>query len=154
MISRTAEYALRAVVCLAVNGGLPLTTQQIAGASRVPPGYLAKILQSLVKAGIITSQRGMNGGFLLGRPPEQMTLLDVIQSVDGSHRIGGCPMGIEEHRNALCPLHQRLDQAAAVAEQVLNGASIDDLLKSGADHLKWPSFPTCAAQANESKRSG
>ena len=75
MFSQTAEYALRAVACLARRPGEPMTTRQIADASRVPAGYLAKILQALARAGVVTGQRGLNGGFLLAHRPEELTML-------------------------------------------------------------------------------
>jgi Rrf2 family protein len=128
MFSQTAEYALRAVACLARRAGEPMTTRQIADASRVPAGYLAKILQALARAGVVTGQRGLNGGFLLAKRPEELTMLDVVRVADGSHRITACPLGIPEHAPNLCPLHQRLDDAVAQAEQTLGGVLIADVL--------------------------
>ena len=128
MFSQTAEYALRAVACLARRPAEPMTTRQIADAVRVPAGYLAKILQSLARAGIVASQRGLNGGFLLARRPEGLTLLDVVRVADGSRRITACPLGIAEHGPALCPLHRRLDDAVALAERTLGEVTIADVL--------------------------
>jgi Rrf2 family transcriptional regulator, nitric oxide-sensitive transcriptional repressor len=138
MISRSAEYSLRAVVCLAANGNAPLTTQQIATATHIPAGYLAKLLQGLVKAGIITSQRGVNGGFVLAQGAGQLTLLDVVQVSDGSHRVDRCPLGLASHAHTLCPLHQRIDNAAASAERELRSVTVEDLCRAGADHLRIP----------------
>jgi len=128
MFSQTAEYALRAVACLARRTGEPMTTRQIADASRVPAGYLAKILQALARAGVVTGQRGLNGGFLLAHRPEELTMLDVVRVADGSRRITACPLGVPEHSAALCPLHQRLDDAVAQAEQTLGGVTIAQVL--------------------------
>ena len=64
MISQTAEYALRAIVYLA-GQELPQTTQQIAATTRVPAGYLSKVLQALARGGLVHSQRGLHGGFTL-----------------------------------------------------------------------------------------
>ena len=128
MISQSAEYALRAVACLAAHPAEPLTTRQIAAAAKIPAGYLAKILQGLARIGIVTSQRGLNGGFVLARPPEELTLLDVVRVADGSRRILTCPMNIPEHAERLCPLHRRLDAAAAEAEDVLSGVTVAEIL--------------------------
>ena len=138
MISRSAEYSLRAVVCLAANGNAPLTTQQIATATHIPAGYLAKLLQALVKAGMIASQRGVNGGFVLAKGMGQLTLLDIVQVSDGSRRVERCPLGLSSHSNCLCPLHQRLDNAAASAERELRSVTVEDLCRAGADHLRVP----------------
>src|SRR5688500_2558903 len=108
LISQTAEYALRAVVHLANNAqqnGLPSQTlPEIAGATLVPPGYLSKVLQQLTRAGIVTSQRGIGGGFKLSRAPVDISIYDVVQAVDSVARIRSCPLGIADHKR-LCPLH-------------------------------------------------
>ena len=65
MFSQTVEYALRAVVCLATEEGRLQGAAEISETMDVPAGYLAKVLQQLVKAEIITSNRGKGGGFLL-----------------------------------------------------------------------------------------
>ena len=97
MISQTTEYALRAVVWLAANPEKPLTAQQIAEATRVPAGYLAKVLQGLSRSGLLHSQRGLGGGFTLARSPSALTMWEVVQAVDPLKRIRSCPLGFEEH---------------------------------------------------------
>ena len=134
MFSQTAEYALRAVACLARRAGEPMTTRQIADASRVPAGYLAKILQALARAGVVTGQRGLNGGFFLARAPENLTLLDIVHVADGSRRITSCPLGLSDHGSRLCPLHRRLDDAVALAERTLGDVTVADVL-SGSEPL-------------------
>lgn len=128
MISQTAEYALRAVVYLASQRGAALTTQQIAAATKVPAGYLSKVLQALGRAGLVTSQRGLHGGFTLARPPEELTVLEVINSVDPVKRIEKCPLDLAAHGNRLCPLHRRLDDAIGMVEQALGQSTISELL--------------------------
>lgn len=129
MISQSAEYALRAVVCLAAGDGKSLTIGQISQQARIPPGYLAKILGLLARAGIVASHRGIHGGYTLARPPQSMTLLDVVQVADPSRRIHACPLGIPEHAHGnLCTLHRHLDQAAASVECAMSRVSIAQLL--------------------------
>jgi Rrf2 family transcriptional regulator, nitric oxide-sensitive transcriptional repressor len=140
MISHAAEYALRAMLLLASRGGEPLTTSQLAAQARIPGGYLAKVLQVLVRAGLVSSQRGVNGGFVLGRPAVGLTLMDIVRAVDPSHRIRCCPLGIPEHVS-LCPLHRRIDAAVAAAEAELRGTTLSDLVAQQAD------APPCQTQA-------
>jgi Rrf2 family protein len=128
MISRTAEYALRAVVCLADQKDTPLTTQQIAEATRVPAGYLSKVLQALGRAGLVVSQRGLHGGFTLGQPAEQTSVLDVINAVDPMQRIRKCPLGVKSHTGNLCPLHRRLDSAMEMVEHAFGRTTMAELL--------------------------
>ena len=127
MISQTAEYALRAVVYLADQDGSPRTTQQIAEVTQVPAGYLAKVMQSLCRAGLIRSQRGLYGGFTLTGDPAEMTVLEVIDTVDPVRRIERCPLGNPQHDAQLCPLHRRLDDAAALVEESFGEATVDQL---------------------------
>ena len=134
MISRTAEYALRALVYLAaVQGEQPSqTVEQIAAGTRIPVGYLAKVLQSLTRAGLLTSQRGLGGGFRLAKPATQMTIYEVVQAVDAVPRIRECPLGLEMHAGNLCPLHARLDAAMAQAEQAFKDTTLADLVQNPA----------------------
>lgn len=115
VLSQTVEYALRAVVWLAQNPGVPQTTQAIAESTKVSPSYLPKVLQPLIRSGIVTGQRGLHGGYILESDPEKLTLLEVVNAVDPIQRIHTCPLGIEEHKS-LCPLHQKLDDAMADVE--------------------------------------
>ena len=128
MFSQTVEYALRTVVWLASQGGTPRTTHQIAEATKIPPGYLAKVLQSLGRARVVRAQRGLNGGFSLAVSPEELSTLDVINAIDPIKRITQCPMGLPSHAEGLCPLHHRLDDAMALIEKRLGETRISELL--------------------------
>jgi Rrf2 family protein len=131
MMSLSAEYALRAVVCIAGSpNSAPMTTQQIAEVSHIPVGYLAKVMQTLVRGGLVSSQRGVNGGFTLARPSDQISLWDVVHLEDGSSRIEHCPLGIAAHGTTLCPLHRRLDRVAATAESMLAEVSIAEMVEA------------------------
>lgn len=128
MISQTAEYALRAVVCLAGEPDRPMTSAQLAEATKVPASYLSKVMQSLVRAGLVKSQRGLHGGFLLGPPITELSVLDVINAVDPFQRIHSCPLDLKSHGTNLCPLHRQLDNAMAHVEMVFSKHTIADLL--------------------------
>ena len=139
MISQTAEYALRAVVYLAKSRAweeagtiASQTTQQIAAATSVPPSYLSKVLQNLARAGLITSQRGLGGGFSLAKTAEEMTIYEVVMAVDTIPRIRKCPLGLEAH-SQLCPLHRRLDEAAALIEAQFRATNIAELLQDSSE---------------------
>ena len=128
LFSQTAEYALRAVVLLADRAGQPQTNQQIAGATRVPAGYLSKVLQALSRAELVTGQRGVGGGFQLARPSKQITVLDVVNAVDPIQRIHTCPLGLDSHGTHLCPLHRKLDDTLASIESAFSSTTIQALL--------------------------
>lgn len=128
LISQTAEYALRAVVCLASQPDRPMVTPLIAEVTHVPAGYLSKVLQTLGRSGIVQSQRGLHGGFVLARPAAELTVLDVVNAVDPMKRILECPLGLKQHGRRLCPLHRQLDDAMAEVERALGSHSIQALI--------------------------
>ena len=128
MTSQTAEYALRAVVWLASRPGKALSTQEISTATKVPAGYLSKVLQGLARAGLVVSSPGRGGGFLLAQDAERVRVLDVINAVDGIQRIRQCPLGLRSHSRELCPLHKRLDEAMAMVEEAFAKSTIAELI--------------------------
>ena len=130
MISPTAEYALRAMVAIAQRREDAVVTPTIAEITKVPPGYLSKVLQTLRKAGLVDSKRGLGGGFTLARPAENVTVLEVVNAVDPIKRIRRCPLGIDSHGANLCPLHKRLDEATELVEQSFASTTIAELLSA------------------------
>ena len=147
MFSQTAEYALRVVVFLGALGDKPATTKQIAAATRVPEGYLAKILQSLSRAGLIQSQRGLHGGSMLARSPSRITIYDVVTAIAPLPRIQTCPLGLPSHGTKLCPLHRRLDDAIAMVEKTLSDSVISELVSEAAPTIPLVELSTSAAAA-------
>lgn len=128
MLSQTVEYALRAIVFLADGEESSFTTQEIAQTTCVPAGYLSKVLQSLGKAGLVSSRRGLHGGFSLAHSAGKITILDVVNAVDPIKRITTCPLKLKSHGTQLCPLHRKLDDAMAKIEKVYGDTSISTLL--------------------------
>jgi Rrf2 family protein len=128
MLSQTVEYALRAVVQLAYVAPETRTTASLATATQVPPAYLAKVLQALVKAGIVRSQRGIGGGVALARDSRSLTILDIVNAVDPIQRIKSCPLDLISHGTKLCPLHRRLDAALALVENAFRGTTLAEVL--------------------------
>jgi Rrf2 family protein len=145
VFSQTTEYALRIVVYLASLSERPATIAQIAAATRVPAGYLAKVLVSLSRAGIVRSQRGLHGGSVLARPADDVTVYDVVQAVDPIVRITTCPLGLENHGVNLCPLHKRLDQAIATVETAFRASTIGELVADPSPSKPLGDIPTLPA---------
>ncbi|MCA9280853.1 MAG: Rrf2 family transcriptional regulator [Phycisphaeraceae bacterium] len=125
MISQTGEYALRAAVFLARHGvDATVSAQQIAERTRIPVGYLQKILRQLSRAHLLSSQRGSGGGFALAKVPSAISVLDVLRAVDADiQRISRCPLGIKGHQK-LCRLHRLLDEQYAQAERIFGSTSL------------------------------
>jgi len=138
MFSQTVEYALRAVVFLAGDQATSRTSGQIAAVTKVPPAYLSKVLKGLSEAGVLSSQRGIGGGFALVKSPDRLTILEVVNAVDPLRRIKTCPLGISTHGANLCPLHRRLDDALASVEKAFAATTLAEVLAD-----PNPSIPLC-----------
>ena len=128
MISQTSEYALRAVVFLGNEKGVPRTTAEISAATKSPPSYLSKVMQRLCREGIVGSQRGLHGGFTLAKAPDELTILDVVNAVDPIQRIHECPLGNKAHGKNLCTLHRTVDETLARAEESFRAVTVEQLL--------------------------
>jgi Rrf2 family iron-sulfur cluster assembly transcriptional regulator len=90
-ITRQADYALRAVIYLSRLGpDERAATSQIAQEQRIPPSFLAKIVSQLSVAGLLQTSRGARGGVSLARTPEEITVLDVVEAIDGPILLNEC----------------------------------------------------------------
>ncbi len=136
-ITRQADYALRAMYYLAkLEPGQRAATSQIADERTIPPSFLAKIISQLSIAGLIHTSRGARGGVSLAHPPEDITLLQVIEAIDGPIMLNECtldasvcPFGEE------CPLHPIWCETQAELVKKLGTTTLAQLLlkKTGAN---------------------
>jgi Rrf2 family nitric oxide-sensitive transcriptional repressor len=141
MFSQTVEYALRAVVFLASQAPAARTTEEIARATKVPLAYLSKVLQGLVQAGVVRSQRGVGGGIALVKTPDELTILEVVNAVDPIQRIKTCPLVLASHGVHLCPLHRRLDNALASVEKAFRTTTLAEVLAEPTTSKPLCEFP-------------
>ena len=106
-ITRQADYAIRAVLFLSkLEPGKRASTGQVAEEQKIPPSFLAKIISQLSIAGLLHTSRGARGGVMLARAASDITLLDVVEAIDGPIALnecvgdeGLCAFGDD------CPLH-------------------------------------------------
>jgi Rrf2 family protein len=90
-ITRQADYAIRAVLYITKLGdGHRAATSQIAQEQHIPPSFLAKIISQLSIAGLLQTSRGARGGVTLAKGPEEITLLDVVEAIDGPIALNEC----------------------------------------------------------------
>ncbi|NOY99235.1 MAG: Rrf2 family transcriptional regulator [Chloroflexi bacterium] len=90
-ITRQADYAVRAVLYLAkLDAGQRAATSRVAEDQHIPPSFLAKIISQLAIAGLLHTSRGARGGVILARSPEDITLLEVVEAIDGPIRLNEC----------------------------------------------------------------
>ncbi len=110
-----------------------MTVQEIAQVTRVPAPYLSRLMQGMVRSGLLRSRRGLGGGFTLSKTPENITMWDILQAVDPLKRIHKCPLDIEGHVE-LCPLHRRVDEALEGVEKAFRGTTLAEVIaESGTD---------------------
>ena len=141
MFSQTVEYALRAMVYLASEAPASRTTDQIAAATHVPRAYLAKVLNSLGRDGLVHGQRGVHGGMTLGKPSAEITILEVVNAVEPIRRIKTCPLGLVGHGARLCPLHRRVDNALGMVESAFGGTTLAEVLAEPSESVPLCDFP-------------
>ncbi len=136
-LTRAGEYAIRCVLYLAINRDRPIIgRKEIAEAMDIPAQFLGKVAQNLARAGIIAIRQGAHGGYELVGRPEDLTLLRVVEAIDGEiflndclHRPGTCD------RQPLCAVHRVWEKARDQLRGTLAGISLAEL----ADQESCPS---------------
>ncbi|MCC6572283.1 MAG: Rrf2 family transcriptional regulator [Planctomycetes bacterium] len=129
MFSQASEYALRALTVLAQNEDHQwMLAQDLAGCLGVRVHYLAKVLQTLARKGILESQRGRAGGFRLARKPEAITLWEIVLELDDVRRLEGCVMGEDVCADeTACPLHTLWKEIRTRFKDKLQGTTLLNL---------------------------
>lgn len=134
-ISKKGEYALKAMIELAIDyqKGEPITLiNEVARRKAIPQKYLEQILLSLKKDGILVSKRGVGGGYMLSRPPEQISLGQIIRAVEGPLAPVGCA-SVSAHiacpDQSLCGLYGVMLQVRDAIAAVLDNTSLDDVAR-------------------------
>ncbi|MDZ7716779.1 MAG: Rrf2 family transcriptional regulator [Balneolaceae bacterium] len=107
LLSQGAQYAVSAIIALSKQPeGETVSAAELATPLNCPPAYLSQILSKLKPSGILKSRRGLNGGVYLARSPEQITLMEVIEAIDGTEFFTQCFLGIEGCGHIEpCPFH-------------------------------------------------
>lgn len=123
-ISEAASLALHSMAYIGANPGRLITSREILSALRVSDTHLMKVLQRLVKAGLIRSIRGPNGGFLLAKRADEITLLDVYEAIEGRIHLGNCLLGDPVCHDKKCILGDLINN---VNKKVLDYLSQKDL---------------------------
>ena len=129
LLSQRCEYALRAALYVAVAAPTTyIAVREISDALDTPYHFLAKIVQTLTRAGFFTSMRGPHGGVALARLASQISLLDIVHAVDGSAVFQECVLGLPgcDDRNP-CPLHDQWAAARAQVRRMFATATLADL---------------------------
>jgi Rrf2 family iron-sulfur cluster assembly transcriptional regulator len=131
-LTREGEYGIRSVLHLAACGdGGVASSEEIARQQDIPLCFLRKILQALARSGLVRSRRGAHGGFALATPADSITLLSVIEAVEGPVMLNTCVLGVGEcQRERVCPVHPLWREAQDRLVGVLRSTTMADLLAS------------------------
>lgn len=133
--SKPCQHAIRALVHLVLHQGDTLcNTQEIARSEDLPAPALAAVLQNLVRAGLVRSQKGPKGGFTLARPATELTLLQVVEAVDTKRELYTCAIGFETCSDTMpCPVHERLSAVRQEFMTYLQEFTLADMAVSAAE---------------------
>ncbi|MFI2507329.1 RrF2 family transcriptional regulator [Streptomyces sp. NPDC018972] len=133
-ISAKADYATRALLELAREPARPLTCEAIASSQQIPFRFLKSVVSELRKGGLVRSQRGCEGGYWLGRPAEEITLLDISHVVDGELlTLRGESLAALDYPGAATALPDVWRRIEAEAAALLDGVTVASLLSAEAD---------------------
>jgi Rrf2 family protein len=128
LITRETDYAVRTVLFLTREKDRTASVTEVADAMQIPKSFLAKVLQRLVRGHILTSMRGVNGGFRLARKPSEISLLDVMEAVQGPTGINIC--AIDDKRcpmSVTCVVHPVWVEVRQDVEKKLKRQTFDKL---------------------------
>ena len=136
-LTRAADYAVRVMIHLTGHPeGVRATRYELAANVGVPEHFLSKILQSLSRSGLINSYRGAAGGYVLARPAETITLLEVIEAMEGPIVLNVCLVaGPSCDRKSWCSVHRVWSEAQSALTGVLRGATLAQLAAEAAENL-------------------
>ena len=130
-MTRAADYGLRAMLYLSrrMDAGSVLIGD-IAAAMEIPAQFLHKVMPRLVKAGLLHSRRGARGGYRLAKEPQSVTVLDIIEAIDGPILVNRCLVGSADcSRIGKCSIEQVCKQAQKAITGKLNEYSLADVVK-------------------------
>jgi Rrf2 family protein len=127
-LTKKADYGLIAMRYLAENGAASASAKDIAEAHGIPAELLAKILQKLVKARLLTSLHGINGGYLLARDARTISALEVIKAIEGPLFLTSCVTTRGEcGHTSRCTVREPLRKVSQSIEEVLSKITIGDM---------------------------
>jgi len=138
MLSKSCEYALRAVVYIAAETQgkeKKVGIREVAQTLDIPAPFLAKILQSLAKNKILGSTKGPNGGFFLNKSTKKTTLLDVIEAVDGLEYFRRCSIGLKKCSDIKpCPIHPLIKVQREELKQYFSKKTMEQVIEDLKEH--------------------
>lgn len=137
-LSKKTDYALMAIQYMASQGTVRIAnTKEIAEEYKIPVELLAKVLQKLGKKGLISSQNGPKGGYALAKPPDAISVLAVIQAIEGPVGITECYHSEDSHcvQMARCNIRNPIRNIQNSIYGLLESMSIEDMVSFNTSHV-------------------
>ena len=132
LVTRETDYAVRCILYLAQDSVQIANVTEVSRKVHIPKTFLAKIFQRLVKAGLVESIRGMNGGFRLLKKPSAIPLLDIMEAVQGPSCINVCAVDSKQcKRSAVCAVHPFWVELRKEVNKRMQEQTIDKLARPG-----------------------
>lgn len=131
MLSNSSKYALKAVLYLALNSdeSHKILAKNISDPINVPRAYIAKLLQELSRHNLVSSTRGPKGGFFLNKENRAATLIQIVDIIDGEHRLKSCMLSLKEcNEDNPCPMHKLVGSAKSNFIKNLEETTIEHLM--------------------------
>ena len=129
LVTRETDYAVRTILYLAKERNRTASVTEVAHAMHIPKSFLAKILQRLVKSNILTSTRGVNGGFQLAKKTSDISLLSIMEAIQGPAGINLCAIDSKKCKlSATCSVHPVWTDMLKEVERRLKKQTIAELL--------------------------
>ncbi len=142
MVTKTSLSAIRALIYIARNAeGRFLSPRRIAEDLHESPTYMAKVTRQLVRAGILRVEKGVKGGVRLSRPPDQVTLLAVVEACQGTLVGGYCQPGCD--LTSVCAYHRAAAELHEAISGVLSRWTLTQLLQKPASAIVMPDGMPC-----------
>lgn len=130
MFTTSCHYGLQAMLYLAVHGtrDTNVDLRKIAEEQEIPRHFLSKIMQLLVRNGLVASMKGPTGGFRLNRPAEEISLLQIVDAIDGIDVFTQCGIGLKRCNDLKpCPIHNEFRVARARIEELFRTQTLQSL---------------------------
>jgi len=139
IFSSATEYAIRGLSELAIRGEVQrIMLDELVAGTNLPRDFLAKVFQRLVHAGLLRSAKGRGGGFSLSRPSHEITMMQIVEAIEGPQLTDRCVVGLEKCNDHMpCPQHDLYKPIRQRLKDYLNTTTLADLAASLKVKLEW-----------------
>jgi Rrf2 family iron-sulfur cluster assembly transcriptional regulator len=129
--SQTTGYAVRALICLDQRRDHACLIRDVATCASIPKPYLARIINDLTHKGLVNAKRGYQGGIALARPATEISLLQVVEAIEGPDWIAPCLLGLDDcTSHKTCPIHVFWQRVSGQLKDILSRTMLTDVMPS------------------------